>query len=98
MSVATETYAEMEAAILAAPNAIGITLTTELYRQLDYPGEPHQHFKEANGAIFYGEEPKPLYQLPVRLEEGAHHMWSLRYDRGAGPSVRDADMAVDQGR
>ncbi|HEV7658848.1 MAG TPA: hypothetical protein VGO55_03280 [Allosphingosinicella sp.] len=90
MGVATETYAEMEAALLdavelhleggAAP--IGWTLTTEMYRQLDYGGD---HFQSADRAIFYGEPPKELYQLPVGLEDGAHHAWGLRFERGPLP-------------
>jgi hypothetical protein len=80
MGVSTEEYAAMEAALLAAceddgPAPIGWTLTWELYRQLDYGGD---HFKSADRAIFYGEEPKELYQLPVSLVVGAHHDWKLR--------------------
>lgn len=77
MSVATETYEEIEADILAHPDAKGLILTTELYRQLDYPGEKHEHFKTSDRAIFYGETPKDLYQLPVTLENGAHHAWRV---------------------
>lgn len=82
MGVATETYAEIEAELLAAcdrhaeggPAPVGLTLTSELYRQLDYGGD---HFATAERAIYYGETPKPLYQLPVSLTPGAHHAWSL---------------------
>jgi hypothetical protein len=50
-------------------------LTSELYRQLDYGGD---HFETADRAIHGREAPKPLYQLPVRVGQGAHHGWRLR--------------------
>jgi hypothetical protein len=74
MSVCIETYEAMRAAVLAAEHPTGWTLTTELYRQLDYPSD---HFATAGRAIHYGETPKPLYQLPVKLTIGADHGWTL---------------------
>ncbi|HMJ04687.1 MAG TPA: hypothetical protein VK474_00390 [Chthoniobacterales bacterium] len=83
MGVVTETYEEMEAALLAAldehyeggPEPRSWLLTHELYRQLDYGGD---HVATANRAIHLGETPKPLYQLPVEIRLGAHHSWELR--------------------
>jgi hypothetical protein len=83
VSVATETYAALEAALLRAlddyeeggPAPIGWNMTSELYRQLDYGAD---HFATADTAIYYGETPKPLYQLPVSLSQGASHEWKLR--------------------
>ena len=79
MGVATEIYAELEQDLLRAIDAgktpTGWLLTSELYRQLGYGGD---HFTTADRAIHYGEPPKPLYQLPVRLEYGAHCRWTLR--------------------
>lgn len=87
MGVSSETYAELEALILEAtetwheggPEPIGWALTWELYRQLDYPGPEHEHYLTSDRAIHGGEEPKPLYGLPVSLKVGAHHEWQLRF-------------------
>ena len=95
MGVATETYEELCAALLHAldehdeggPEPIGWTVTSEMYRQLDYPGEPFEHFKAADAAIYSGEL-KPLYGLPVSIETGAHHAWSLRTDRDAASPTK----------
>jgi hypothetical protein len=77
--VDTETYAEMEQALLDALDKgrtpVGWNLTSQLYSQLDYGGD---HFATAARAIHYGEKPKALYQLPVSLSMGAHHSWKLR--------------------
>lgn len=79
MGLAIETFAEIEAALLSAEEeVVGITMTTEMYRQLPYGGD---HFQTADRAWLYGDPTKEFYQLPVTLKIGAHGAWELMFKR-----------------
>jgi hypothetical protein len=56
------------------------TLTSSLYGCLD---DTQGHWEHSRRAIEGREVPKPLYGVPVSIEAGAHHAWTLRTSGGA---------------
>jgi hypothetical protein len=69
----------VDAILEAGDQPSSFTVTTDLYRHIDFEGTGKAKSHQGH---YHGERPETLYGCRVFVEPGCHHTWSIRTERG----------------